>query len=376
MSSPSFETPSPATTPTEDRDESAREELFDLDQLLQGLSGHVPLVQENKMSAVPPSGGGWFARPCWGSLLTGKECTTDFVSGTSRFKYQFCPRCQRDGIRLSPTAACMLPPELASVYQNPTSHGMWATKSVAGHIVEYRVINHTSKCRGGAMLILREPKCASFLGLPAVPVRLVDHVTGDLRLTLSRGTLVPATPAEQTLLAKRSFPAPSSPNAEPVADPPMPSLVVPLSATSKETGASSPAAASCAPAAPAPAAPASTALATDDPPSPTNTTCDDPEPAAKCRRVLLSLTTMHAQLGTQLQAFLEEAKSLQLDGEANEDLLEYRSALERAITPLIDASEVLSRLQKARECFVSDSEAEQVLPSLPARTLSSFDSLP
>jgi len=355
--------------------------LFDL---IAGLSGGSTDIHETDFSAMndarpaeakvatPPAvitcapsqlplwcNGPSLSRPCWGSQLTGKECTPDFTSGTSRFKFQFCPQCQRDGILLKPARVRVLPQDVVSAYQNPTSHGMWASKSISGHTVEYRVINHTSKCRGDSMLILREESLASVVGLPSVPQCLLDRATGDLHLVLSRGTLVPAAPTEGRTDRSASMVQPFGPaTGRTVAK-----VVV---ASSQRSRVEEPRFVSEG---------STDSISSDEPNSgellrmlPRAEMCE--EPAAKRRRTLLTLTSMHAQLGTQVQAILETSKTFDDDAE---DFVEYRNALQSVIQPLIQASHELSLIPSTRNVRC---RADSALLSFPASPKSSSSSLP
>ena len=173
--------------------------LFDLIQGLTGASDETSMMQSEDnplfscgltqapaVHVAPRRELQASTRPCWGSLLSGSVCSPEFCSGTSRFKYQFCSVCQRDGLVIPQDCARLLPAEMVANYQNPTSHGMWSKTSREGANIEYRVINHTAKCRGDALIIVRDASSAHLLDLPLVPPALMD--ANKKLLMLSRGT--------------------------------------------------------------------------------------------------------------------------------------------------------------------------------------------
>ena len=151
------------------------------------------------------------ARPCWGLLLTGNPgCSPGFKAGTGHFKNHFCPSCARDGLRLDPAHARLLPESLRASYLNPTSHGLWATVETPGGMSAYRVVNQTAKCTGPPLILTREASSAlaldSAAAFPPIPQNYLQN--GELHLALSKGTLVPVEPIRQRRESLSTAPAP------------------------------------------------------------------------------------------------------------------------------------------------------------------------
>jgi len=227
--------------------------------------------------------------PCWAVYLTGNPstCTPGFQGGTGRFCNHFCPVCRHSVILLDPNHARLLPPELSSLYVNPPSHNFWSRDGKGGY---YRVINHTLRCSGSSVIILRdleEAKRSDVLSFPPLPPSYIT--AGKLQLLVSQGTLsVNSSGATRALCA-----------------------LTPMAATTQATSEPMGAVASQTPL---------------------------PHDQQAWLTRLKPLLHLHAELGSQLLLFQSLASTPQLPAVEH-----YRNALQELSAPLAAASEALVR---------------------------------
>ena len=126
---------------------------------------------------------------CWGGALQGDTscCTPGFVPQPGHFKNKLCPRCRRDGIVIPHERICALSASDSEINTNLRSTGLWTPMGST----MCRLINHTAKCTGPPLLILRDPRadCASRVPIPSgwlAPDGL------SMKLVVALGTLRPA----------------------------------------------------------------------------------------------------------------------------------------------------------------------------------------
>jgi len=93
---------------------------------------------------------------CWGVTLSGRDagCGPGFVSGDRHFKFQFCARCHRDGLRVPASHLRVLAlGTSAAAFKNTNSlssrgaQGCWSTTGWDSP-KWFRLLNHTKGCTG------------------------------------------------------------------------------------------------------------------------------------------------------------------------------------------------------------------------------------
>ena len=161
-----------------------------------------PLTLRGEGDHVPPSSIGLSEervdeKQCWGGLLLGDgaDCTPNFVSTKGHFKNKLCPNCQRDGICIPASRMCSLSSEAVAAVQNRSETGVWNTANRFAELSDsFRIINHTARCVGHKLMILRGQAPEGSMPVPAPWIK-----DGRVHLILSKGTLVPALAARPIL---------------------------------------------------------------------------------------------------------------------------------------------------------------------------------
>jgi hypothetical protein len=284
-----------------------------------------------QITAAPPRATAHAVLPtqrCWGQELTygGTTCTVGFSPGVGHFKGKFCPTCIATGLSLDPSRALLLPDGGASFANKPGP----SFYSEEGGII-YRLINQTHRCEGAAILLLRSSADAPALGLARVPDSLL--VLGRLHLSLAKGTLVPtaslakarhvwthATSAAVSATERdgRSSPTSSSGDRDGSSSDQNDSSVSASSSFNKR----------------------SRIEMGDDASS--SRACPSPS-GEQSGNELLDLATLHAQVGSSLQASLALAAS-----STDPNVQAYRAALLGVLSPLEQAAEALQRAIHSR----------------------------
>tara|TARA_B100000795_G_scaffold116051_1_gene86171 strand:- start:3593 stop:4405 length:813 start_codon:yes stop_codon:yes gene_type:complete len=133
---------------------------------------------------------------CWGKTLQGKNgshCENGFVAGNRHFNTKFCEQCAMEMIVPS-TNVRALSDEHALLFYNKRSSGMWNRSPKQMGSGKYRVINNTSGCTGPRLAVFSDtPPLLDWMQLPRAWVTLC----GNVRLCVSKGTLVPSKKNEQ-----------------------------------------------------------------------------------------------------------------------------------------------------------------------------------
>ena len=150
----------------------------------------------------PACGGG-----CWGPLLgETAPCSFDFQrpQNPGHFKNKFCPACRAGGILLPVSRVRALPAEQVAVLKNGKGEGVWSSDLALGP-ARFRLCNHTAKCSGPPLLLLRDPDLDPALGAFAA---LPSHWTeGALPQTPPRHLLrTPRHPPRSFLRTAGSLP--------------------------------------------------------------------------------------------------------------------------------------------------------------------------
>ena len=323
----------------------------------------LPTAPQNIAGSVTVGGGEFDPeRLCWGTLLTGRQCTPGWKSGTGHFKNHFCPSCKSIGVFVDPSLAKVLPADEVSSFANPSSHGIWGTIIAEGTRVQYRVVNQTAKCHGPYILLLRDEASARALGhLKAIPTSYLQN--GLFPLELTKGTLVPTLAPRNELVprlpkaSKRSR-SDDDGSSEPSSEP-EPLASKSASRASSTTGLASSGSDVASTAAPtlsleqaSPrdltacglAAAAAAAVESYSVRVPT-TTIGAAVADGHQSDLLLVLASEQAQLATSISRFFDMSAAAQ-DLE-DSPLGVYRAALRRLVAPLLEASEALARVKAA-----------------------------
>ena len=169
---------------------------------------------------------------CWGSALTGSACCSpEFRPRAGHFKNKMCPECLGDNLIIELQRVRALPESMKAVFANSSSSGLWSQMELNGVAFEYRLINHTAKCIGPALVILfapllpEEDACIAWEPLP----RAWLHSDGShaMKFIFAKGTLCPALSMRRAA-AGQAIRAASAPSAAmPQVQPALPQLPIP-----------------------------------------------------------------------------------------------------------------------------------------------------
>ena len=131
---------------------------------------------------------------CWGPLIgcPASPCTVGFVKPVNpgHFKNKFCPNCRAHGLRLPAERVRALTPALVQQLKNAKGEGLWTSDAALGRTASFRLCNHTAKCSGPPLLVLRDAAAVPQLPFADLPPFLVEQ--GTILLRVSKGTLVPS----------------------------------------------------------------------------------------------------------------------------------------------------------------------------------------
>ena len=96
---------------------------------------------------------------CWGGQLKRDTscCTHGFEAKPGHFKAKVCPNCLGEGIEIDVARLRAISESAHALFSNSSSAGLWCRLRQDGIELDFRLINHTTKCVGPWLVILRAP---------------------------------------------------------------------------------------------------------------------------------------------------------------------------------------------------------------------------
>lgn len=131
------------------------------------------------------------SHPCWGAQLKGVEllrmrpCEPGFVRGRQHMKNKFCAFCSGQQAQLSLPAERVrgLPLQLYDAFVNMPGSGVWTAAAVQAGGGNFRVVNNTAACVPPRLIIFEYPPAIDLPWAP-LPAEWVEVSRATLALSL------------------------------------------------------------------------------------------------------------------------------------------------------------------------------------------------